>query len=354
MKKLVASMMAMMMLVSMTGCSSETTSEEKPKLVISSFNLAEDVTERDVFAPFEEKYNCEIVKELGLVSDRFTKLKNNAENSEVDVIELSQAKAAEGYAADLFQKVDMSKLENGKDMIEAAKAVNKDNGYGPAYTVNAMGIIYDKEALGFEINEWADLWKPELKGKIAIPVISNTFGPAMVHVASDYKGVDIKSDDGKAAFEALAELHPNIVKTYSKSAEVANMFSSGEIAVAVIGDYAFNTVKKASPDATFVYPASGTYASFNTIDITKNCKNVDLAYKWIDYRLSLETETRTSSLENNGLGEVPVNGKVEVAEGTNVENTFNVVRERAKTVDYTFVLPLMETWTNQWNQTLNS
>ena len=113
----------------------------------------------------------------------------------------------------MVQKIDTSRIENYDALIDIAKQLNIDSGgYGLPYTVNAMGIIYDEEAVGFEITEWADLWRPELNGKIAIPVISNTFGPAMVHVASDYAGVDIKSDNGEAAFAAVSYTHLDVYK----------------------------------------------------------------------------------------------------------------------------------------------
>lgn len=349
MKKLVKGLLAGAMALSLCACGGNKDSEEKV-LVVSSFNLAEDTTARDVFEPFEKEFNCTVTKELDLVSTRLQKLQQNADNSDVDVIELSQVTASQGIRDGLFQEIDYSKIPNIEEQVDVAKELNK--GYGPAYTVNALGIIYDKEALGFEITSWADLWKPELKGKIAIPTFSNTFGPAFVNIAGDYKGVPVAEDNGTAAFEALAELKPNIVKTYSKSADVANMMSSGEIDVAVIGDYAYNTVMKAREGLSFIFPEN-TYVSFNTINITKNCKNVDLAYKWINYRLSVEVEQRTSSLENNGLGEVPVNRNVQVAADSNVERTFNAVQGKAKAVDFDVVLPLMEDWSNKWNETLN-
>ena len=352
MKKIVTGLLAGAMALSLCACSSSGSpkDEQEQVLVVSSFNLAEDTTARDVFEPFEKEFNCKVTKELDVVSTRLQKLQQNQDNSEVDVIELSQVTATQGVQAGLFQEVDYSKIPNIENQIDVAKELNK--GFGPAYTVNALGIIYDKDALGFEITSWADLWKPELKNKIAIPTFSNTFGPAFVNIASDYKGVNVADDNGNAAFEALAELKPNVVKTYSKSADVANMMSSGEIDVAVIGDYAFNTVNKSRENLTFFFPEN-TYASFNTINITKNCKNVDLAYKWINYRLSEEVETRTASLENNGLGEVPVNKNVQVAAGSNVERTFNAVQSNAKSVDFDIVLPLMDDWSNKWNQTMN-
>lgn len=349
MKKIVKGILAGAMAMSLVACSNGG-DEAENTLVVSSFNLAEDITARDVFEPFEKEFNCKVIKELDVVSTRLQKLQQNQENSEVDVIELSQVTATQGAQEGLFQEIDYTKIPNIENQIEAAKALN--NGFGPAYTGNALGIIYDKEALGFEIKSWADLWKPELKNKIAIPTFSNTFGPAFVNIASDVKGVNVADDSGKTAFESLAELKPNVVKTYSKSADVANMMSSGEIDVAVIGDYAYNIVNGAREGLTFFFP-EGTYASFNTINITKNCKNVDLAYKWINYRLSEEVETRTCSLENDGLGEVPVNKNVKVAAGTNVETTFKAIEAGAKAVDYDVVLPLMEEWSTQWNNALN-
>ncbi len=58
----------------------------------------------------------------------------------------------------------------------------------------------------------------------------------MLYVASEHAGQDITKDNGKAAFEAMKELKPNVVKTYSKSSDLANMFQSGEIEAAVVAD----------------------------------------------------------------------------------------------------------------------
>lgn len=259
--------------------------------------------------------------------------------------------AAKGYADGVFEKIDYSKIPNAESLISGAAAL-KSNGYGPAYTVNSVGIIYDKDKVGFEIKEWADLWKPELKGKISIPEITTTFGPAMVHIASDYKGVDIKTDNGKAAFEALNELKPNIVKTYNKSSDLANMFAAGEIAVAVIGDFGIPSIQKEGvvPDAVYVVPASGTYANFNTIDINATSKNKELAYKYINWRLSKELQTKTAV----SLNEAPTNKDVELSGDDAKNKTYGDIASRAKAIDYSFANPLLSDWIDQWNRIINS
>ena len=93
----------------------------------------------------------------------------------------------------------------------------------------------------------------------------------MVYVAGDHAGTPVAEDEGKAAFEALAELKPNLVKTYTKSSDLINMFTSGEVAAAVVGDFGVPTIVAANPDLVYVTPEE-TYANFNTINITKNCR----------------------------------------------------------------------------------
>lgn len=350
MKKGIKSLLcATAMVVTLTGCSGGDTKDEPRTLVVSTWGLSEDIVKRDVTTPFEEKFNCKITYELAGTNDRLTKLINNPDST-VDVIELSQAAAADGYGKDLFTKFDASKASNVANLIKPAGDLQSTSGYGPAYTINSIGIVYDREAVGFEIKDWSDLWNPALKGKISIPEISTTFGPAMVHVASDYKNVDIKSDNGEAAFEALAELKPNIVKTYTKSSDLGNMFAAGEISVAVVGDFGVPTIKQASDKVEYVVPASGTYANFNTMDVTKNSKNADLAYEYINWRLSSELQTTTAT----SLNEAPTNAKVELSAEAAQNKTYGDVAEKAKTLDYTFVNPLLKDWTDKWNRTLNN
>ena len=186
-------------------------------------------------------------------------------------------------------------------------------------------------------------------GSVAIPDITTTFGPAMIYMASDHKGVDVKSDNGKAAFEALEELKPNLVKTYAKSSDLINMFTSGEIKAAIVGDFGVPTIKEASPDLVYVTP-DVTYANFNTISITKNCKDKDLAYAYINYRLSKELQSKTSK----ALNEAPTNNQVEISEADAADMTYGAAADKAKALDYSFVNPLLSDWIDQWNRIINS
>ena len=104
----------------------------------------------------------------------------------------------------IFEKLDNSKIPKAQKINEKAK-YTVENGYGPAYTLNSIGIVVDPTS-NIEINSWEDLWKPELKGKIAIPDITTTNGAAVVDIAATKAGVDITEDNGEAAFKELEKL----------------------------------------------------------------------------------------------------------------------------------------------------
>ena len=313
-------------------------SDGKQKLVLSTYGLSEDISAEEVYAPFEQEFNCEIVTETGGTNDRYTKLAADSESS-IDVIELSQAMTAKGIEEGLFEDIDLSKIENAADMITAAKTM-ADAGQGVAYTINSIGIMYNPDAVDFEIKGFDDLWDSRLEGMVSIPEITTTFGPAMVYMASDH---------AEAAFKALEELKPNLVKTYAKSADLINMFTSGEVAVAVVGDFGVPTIQAANPDLVYVTPDI-TYANFNTISITKNCKNKDLAYEYLNYRLSPELQAKTGK----ALNEAPTNKKVEFTEEESKNMTYGPKAANAKVLDYSFVNPQLNSWIDQWNRIINN
>ena len=351
MKKTIA--MVLCAAMTLTACGGSASGDGKAdeggrqKLVLSTYGLSEDISAEEVYAPFEQEFNCEIVTETGGTNDRYTKLAADSQSS-IDVIELSQAMTAKGIEEGVFEDIDLSKIENAKDMITAAKTM-AEAGQGVAYTINSIGIMYDPNAVDFEIKSFDDLWDERLQGMVSIPEITTTFGPAMVYMASDHAGADIKSDQAEAAFQALEQLKPNLVKTYTKSSDLINMFTSGEVAVAVVGDFGVPTIQAANPDLVYMTPDT-TYANFNTISITKNCKNKELAYEYLNYRLSPQLQAKTGK----ALNEAPTNSKVEFTEEESKNMTYGENAANAKVLDYSFVNPQLNAWIDQWNRIINN
>lgn len=316
-------------------------------MILSTFAISQDKVEETVIKPFAEKYGLEVTLEVGNATERLTKLLSGA-NSGVDVVELSQNNVSAGKDAGIFAEITEADVPNIAYLTDGAKEVY-EAGLGVPYAVNSIGIVYDKDAIGRELTSWADLWSEDLKGKIAIPDISTTFGPAVLYIASDYAGTDIESDNGEAAFNALKELAPNVVKTYSKSSDLANMFQSGEIEVAILADFAYGIVANAAPEAVYFVPDEGTYANYNTINVLADSEHKDAAYAYINWRISKELELATAEAFN----EAPVNKEVELSEELAAYKTYGDVANRANTVNTEFINKNLETWIQSWNEILN-
>lgn len=351
MKKIAAATLCAAMLL--TACSGAAGTEggsgdsDSRELVLSTYGLSEDISAEEVYAPFEEQFGCKIVTETGSTNERYTKLSANSQ-SNIDVIELAQAMTAQGISEGLFEPIDLSKIENSQYLVGSAKTLAEE-GQGIAYTINSIGIIYNPDAIDIEITGYDDLWDPSLTGMVAIPDITTTFGPAMVYVANDHAGGNIEADKGEAAFKALEELKPNLVKSYAKSSDLINMFTSGEVAVAVVGDFGVPTILAANPNLIYFAP-EGTYANFNMLSIPKNAKNKELAYEYINYRLSKELQTKTAP----ALNEAPTNSQVELTPEQSVNMTYGETAENARVLNYTLVNEVLSDWIDQWNRIINS
>ncbi len=354
MKKLAALLLSVLMVLSFSACGNTSESDKQSgdkdgqkTLVVSTWGLGEENLMKDVFKPFEEKFNVKVVLEMATTAERLTKLKENP-NSDVDVIELSQAAAAEAQDLDLLDKLDPAKVPNVEKLIAPAKEI-ADKGFGAPFVINSIGIIYNPNETKKEIKEWADLWDPALKGKVAIPDITTTFGPAMLAVAGEVSGTTIDKDNAASAFKKLEELKPNLVKAYAKSSDLAAMFANGEVAAAVIGDFGVDMIKKADENVKYIVPESGTYVNFNTVEVNKNSKNKDLAQEFVNYRLSQEVQERTAKSLNEG----PTNSDVKLDEQTAQNKTYGDVIERTKVLDYSMINKNLSDWVEEFNAVMN-
>lgn len=345
MKKAKLAIICVMLLGVLAGCGKKASAR---KLTISTFGIATKQMKQDVLNPFATETKTKVSTQFGDSSPRFTQIEHNP-NSSVDAIELSQNNALTGVKKNMWAKLDVTKIKEFKNLSSAQQKLAKETNSIP-YTLNSIGIIYNSNKTD-KITSWDQLWDKKYRGKIAIPDISTTFGPAMLYLAGEHAGTPVTADGGKAAFKALKELKPNVVKTYSQSSDLANMFKSGEIVAAVVGDYGVSMVKSALPSAVYTVPASGTYANYDTISILKNSKNKDSAYRYINYRLSQSVQKKAANPKT--LNYAPVNKAVHLDAKTAQYQTYGAVAKRAKTIDFGYVNRHLSTWVTTWNNIMN-
>lgn len=317
----------------------------KEKLVVSTWGFAYDVFKKTVQEPFEKKYDCEIVYEFGNNADRLAKLRMFKNSPRVDVVQMTdyftETMAQEG----LLAKLDYAhKLTNYKHLYDFAQTPTGPS-YGPAYTVSRFGLVYRADKVKKPLTSFHDLWRPDLAGHIALPELSTTQGPMFLAMVAKASGVSLK--DADTIFAKLKTLKPAVVKFYSKSSELINMFERGEVWVAPAQQLVMDGLLKAVPSATWVDPKEGSVAVVNTINVVAGSKHTDLALKYIDFMLSQQTQYENAVKVNDS----PVNRlvKIPAAEAKTLTVGEKMI-DSLITLDWHYVNSQLPKWLDRWNR----
>jgi len=264
--------------------------------------------------------------------------------ADYDVVIIGDMFVKQLMDAGVIDTLDASKLTNLASIYETARAPMGE-GYGPAYTFNRLGIVYDSAWCDVEIKSFADLWNPELEGCIAIPDMTATTGPMFYFAVAETFGL-VPGQDDEAIFAKLAELKPNVVNTYTSANNTITMLNQGEISVAVLLDYSYTTAKNANPDYVWVDPVEGMFAGYNMLNVIKGTDVKDLATEFINFYLSYEVQLAEAL---DGV-DSPVNTAVELTEEQSANFTYGAeMVDNLKLVDWNLITENLAAWTASWN-----
>lgn len=312
-------------------------------LTISTFSFNAELLQKNIYDPFMEQTGAKLVVETGKNAERVTKIEESPEN--YDVVIISDSFAAQLGNDGILGNIDRSKIANLDSIYDAAKAPMGEE-YGPAYTFNRLGIVYDPSMIDVEIKSFADLWNPELKDCIAVPDITTTSGMLFYYATAAAFGLTPGQDDD-AIFAKLEELKPNVVKTWTSANDTITMLNQGEASVAPLLDYSYTTAKQANPDYVWVSPSEGNFACFNMLNITKDCKNKELAEAFINFYLSKDVQLADAL---DGV-DAPVNTEVELTEEQAANFTYGQEMVDSLVLpDWSLITEKKADWINRWNE----
>ena len=312
-------------------------------LTISTFSFNAELLQKNIYDPFMEQTGAKLVVETGKNAERVTKIEESPEN--YDVVVISDSFAAQLVNDGILGNIDRSKIANLDSIYDAAKAPMGEE-YGPAYTFNRLGIVYDPSMIDVEIKSFADLWNPELKDCIAVPDITTTSGVLFYYATAAAFGLTPGQDDD-AIFAKLEELKPNVVKTWTSANDTITMLNQGEASVAALLDYSYTTAKQANPDYVWVSPSEGNFACFNMLNITKDCKNKELAEAFINFYLSKDVQLADAL---DGV-DAPVNTEVELTEEQAANFTYGQEMVDSLVLpDWSLITEKKADWINRWNE----
>jgi putative spermidine/putrescine transport system substrate-binding protein len=156
------------------------------KLIVSTWGGGfKDLIDETIAKAFTKETGVEVQFVTGGTIDRLNKAKLAGGSPETDVT-FTTAHVGYLYAnSGLFEKLDMSKIPNAANLVQQAKVSPYHLGvWGYVYTIGYRPDLVPK---GETFASWNDLWKPELKGTLALP----DWDPShIIAVAAKLSGTD--------------------------------------------------------------------------------------------------------------------------------------------------------------------
>jgi putative spermidine/putrescine transport system substrate-binding protein len=272
------------------------------RLVFATFTGSWEEAHRDVLVPAFRRANgnAEITLDPMLSVDQIAKVTAARANPPIDVMLHDPGPALVAIGQDLVDDFPVAQSVHFKDLIPDAQDVK-----GPAPFFQVVGITYNPEKIRTPPTSWADIWKPEFKGRVGITNLNSTLGTGwLVEVARMRGGNETNVEAG---FKAIEELRPNLGAVAANPGALATLYQQGQIDIGPGNFNAIQILKARGVPVEFVAPKEGAIAFKTTIHVVKNSPNREMAFRLIEAALSPEVQTR---LMNSPYLIVPTNTKV--------------------------------------------
>ncbi|MCM2339883.1 ABC transporter substrate-binding protein [Rhodoferax sp.] len=272
------------------------------KLVFATFTGSWEEAHRDVLVPAFKKEGKEVLLDAMLSVDQIAKVSASKANPSIDLMLHDPGPALTAIAQDLVEPFPVAQSKHYKDLIPEAQ-----DPQGPAMFFQVVGITYNPEKIKTPPTSWADLWKPEYKGRVGITNMNSTLGTGfMVELARMYGGSEANIEP---AFKKISELKPNLAAVASNPGALAALFQQGQIDISPGNFNAIQILKARGVPVEFVAPKEGAIAFKTSVHIVKNSPNQALAAALIDTALSPEVQAR---LMESPYLIVPTNSRVKM------------------------------------------
>lgn len=205
----------------------------------------------------------------------------------------------------IYQPMDYSKIDSAQlipSMLEAVKKNTKvaDASYGVPFCYGTSGLIVNTK-LAPEAKDYSALLDKAYSGRISYRLKR----PTLIGLAFAGGDDPFAKYDDPTAYKTLMDAvsakmiaaKPYVKNYWSNGDALLEMVRSGEVTVAMGWDNGGWKLHAENPDIDFIAPKSGALGWIDTFAIPAKAKNVDGAYKWINFILRPENAAVFSNIE---------------------------------------------------------
>ena len=252
--------------------------QPRPPLKISVWGGSwRDLVNDQIGRKFTRETGIPVEYQTGGTIDRLNRARLAKGNPESDIT-FTPSHIGWLYANDdLYEPFDAAKVPNAANLVEQARI--------SPFHVGTWAYVY---TIGFRpdllpnvsFNSWEDLWKPEMRNRIAAP----DFDPShLIAVAARLEGAD--AANWERGQERLKALRPNFRAFYTNDANSQQLIASGETPVQVILSMNAHHMVEQGVNIRLAIPREGAVLGVDTVAVMKGSRNADAAWRFINMAL---------------------------------------------------------------------
>jgi putative spermidine/putrescine transport system substrate-binding protein len=265
-----------------TSCSPRKSETPGIELVVVSYPGEAQTPYRKFLAdPFEKAHPGITVRLVPSESeDVVAQIKAARGASPYDVITLGEPRQIMAVREGWVEQTPRDQLPNLREVNPQFLKACRD--YGIAETYSLIGLAYNPEKVP-KPESWADLWKPEYKGKIGLTTPASNLGFAVVIMIAKIFGGD--EDHPDPAWGKLKELEPFVVAPNPSS--LSELFERNEIAVAPMWNNDAAYLARQGLGIKFIMPKPGAILVVSCMDVVKGSAQVQLGRQFLNEEISV-------------------------------------------------------------------
>lgn len=272
-------------------------SAQTPKMELNIYNWDTYIAP-EVLQEFEQQYRVKINYAIyGSSEEMYAKIKSGDTNYDLifPADYMVKTMAHEGLLAEL----NLSDIPNRKyiDPNFLNPEYDPENRHSLPYQWGTLGIGYNLEAIGQEVDSWNAMFKPQYTGKIAwMDDTRYTIGAVLIFLGGDPNTQDPAEINRARDFliqqkETIAAFAPDTGQLLLNQGEVDLAFEwSGDIL----------QVMKENPDLRYVIPKEGSIIWTDNMAIPQRAPHPELAEQFINFILEPRISAKISNFTQYG------------------------------------------------------
>jgi len=208
----------------------------------------------------------------------------------------------------LYQPIDLSKVKTEQmiePMLEAVKQNTMVDGksYAVPFCWGTSGLVVNRK-FAPKASDYSDILNAMYAGRISYRLKR----PTLIALAFSMGENPFAKYSDAMAYQALMEKvgeamiagKPFVKNYWTNGDALLESMRSGEVHVAMAWDNGGWKLHAENPSIDFVAPRSGALGWIDTFAIPAKAKNMDAAYKWINFMLQPENAAVFTNAENTG------------------------------------------------------